>query len=63
MLPAVCYLLVLLLWGAEYNMRLRTNPGIRWAQPVPVDTQIIHYSSDSLRPSGVVWEAHSNIGW
>ena len=26
---ALCYLLVLLIWGAEYNMKLRDYPGIR----------------------------------
>ena len=26
---ALCYLLVLLIWGVEYNMKLRDYPGVR----------------------------------
>lgn len=46
-IAALCYLLVLLIWGAEYNMKLRDYPGI----------------SDTLRPSGVEWQVESSIGW
>jgi len=46
-IAALCYLLVLLLWGAEYNMKLKDYPGI----------------SDILRPSDVEWQVESNIGW
>lgn len=46
-IAALCYLLVLCLWGVEYNMKLRINPGI----------------SDSLRESDIEWVVDSNIGW
>jgi len=48
-IAATSYLLTLLLWGAEYNMKLRRNPGV----------------SDSLRkdtsPGG--WSVDSRMGW
>lgn len=46
-IAALSYLLVLLLWGAEFNMKLRDNPGI----------------SDSLRPGDIIWEVDSSMGW
>jgi len=46
-IAALCYLLVLLIWGVEYNMKLRDYPGV----------------SDVLRPSNVKWQVESNIGW
>jgi len=46
-IAALCYLLVLLLWGVEYNMKLKDYPAI----------------SDMLRPSDVEWQVESNIGW
>ena len=42
------YLLVMMIWGAEYNMKLSTNLGI----------------SDSLRPGpSPALSSHSSIGW
>ena len=44
----VLYLLVMMIWGAEYNMKLTTNLGI----------------SDSLRPGpSTSLISHSSIGW
>ena len=42
------YLLVVILWGAEFNIKLRKNIGL----------------SDTLRPGpGMQVASHSSIGW
>jgi len=47
-IAGLCYLLVLLLWGAEYNMKLKDYPAI----------------SDMLRANDdIEWQVESNIGW
>lgn len=44
---AISYFLVMVLWGAEYNMKLKKNLCI----------------SDTLRPGPVPWTSSSSIGW
>ena len=45
--PGLMYLLVVILWGAEYNLKLRKNLGI----------------SDTLRPGSNSLTSTSSIGW
>lgn len=46
-IAAVSYFLVLVLWGAEYNIKLRKNLCI----------------SDTLRAGPIEWSSQSSIGW
>jgi len=46
-IAATSYLLVLILWGAEYNLKLRANLCI----------------SDTLRQGPITWTSSSRIGW
>ena len=47
LVAGLMYLLVMMIWGAEYNLKLRHNVGV----------------SDSLRPADTRLASHSNIGW
>ena len=47
LLAGLLYLLVMMIWGAEYNLKLVGNVGI----------------SDSLRPGPSRLASHSSIGW
>ena len=47
LVAGLLYLLVMIIWGAEYNLKLRHNVGI----------------SDSLRPGDFGLASHSSIGW
>merc|ERR1719219_2169155 len=47
LMAGLLYLLVMMIWGAEYNLKLVENVGV----------------SDSLRPGNSRLASHSSIGW